>query len=409
MKKNDAMGYVVYALMLGLAVGVGFGVLRPYFSDSTTYGLAPFVNILFVLVAVLIGIVINAIFIEVGHIIGCKVGHYDITSVSILGFTFKKQENGKYKFSFAEFNGFTGETKYVPQDVKKSNPRHIIYMPLVFLLVEVVGLSVLIALGQSQGRAGNLAMYWWGCVWGAVILTIGAMIYLYDIFPAALDARNDGYLLLILTNETNKEAYNQILIAEDRMAKGLPSGETPVYDSVTDFTARVNDVTLYQRLSTRDYNGALEILEKTIACKDKVSSGIYQEAIAQKTAIYIVSRPLAEAKQFYIGLPLDSKKYIAALSTAGAVRSYVLISGLIEESINETQEALNKADSALKKSGDKKPIEEPLLKEAVMKVLEAHKDWDLSDYGYSLNAPAPKAEASNDTPAKDEPSDNSGK
>ena len=44
-----------------------------------------------------------------------------------------------------------------------------------------------------------------------------------------------------------------------------------------------------------------------------------------------------------------------------------------------------------------------------MKVLEAHKDWDLSDYGYSLNAPAPKAEASNDTPAKDEPSDNSGK
>ena len=45
----------------------------------------------------------------------------------------------------------------------------------------------------------------------------------------------------------------------------------------------------------------------------------------------------------------------------------------------------------------------------IMKVLEAHKDWDLSDYGYSLNAPAPKAEASNDTPAKDEPSDNSGK
>jgi hypothetical protein len=408
MKKNDAMGYLVYALMLGLAVGVGFGILRPYFSNYDVYGDAPFVNVLFVLVAVLIGIVVNAVFIEVGHIIGCKVGHYDITSVSILGFTFKKQENGKFKFGFAEFNGFTGETKYVPQDVKKSNPRHIIYWPLVFFLIEAVGLAVLIALGKSAGK--NIpAMYWWGCVWGTVILTIGAMIYLYDIFPAALDARNDGYLLLILTNQTNQEAYNQILLAEDRMAKGLPAGATPVYDSVTDFTARVNDVTLYQRLSARDYEGALQIIEKTIACKSKVSDGVYQEAVAQKTAIYIVSRPLPEAKEFYISLPLDSKKHIAALSTAGAVRSYVLISGLIEESLSETQEALNHADGALKKAGDKKPIEEALLKEAVLKVLGAHKDWDLSDYGYSLNAPAPKADEKPVDKAQDDPTHPSGK
>jgi hypothetical protein len=39
-----------------------------------------------------------------------------------------------------------------------------------------------------------------------------------------------------------------------------------------------------------------------------------------------------------------------------------LVSGLIEESLNETQEALNRADSALKKSGDKKPIEEAFSK-----------------------------------------------
>ena len=28
MKKNDVMGYVVYAIMLGAAVGVGFGVIQ---------------------------------------------------------------------------------------------------------------------------------------------------------------------------------------------------------------------------------------------------------------------------------------------------------------------------------------------------------------------------------------------
>jgi hypothetical protein len=221
---------------------------------------------------------------------------------------------------------------------------------------------------------------------------LAAMIYLYDIFPAALDARNDGYLLTILTNKTNQEAYNQILIAEDRMGKGLQPLPTPVYDSVTDFTARVNDVTFYQKLAARDVDGALAILEKTIACKAKVSTSVYQEAISQKTALIVANKPLAEAKEFYIALPLDSKKYIASLVSASCVRSYVLISGLIEESLNETQEGLNRADSALKKAADKKPIEEALLKEAVLKVLSAHPDWDLSDYGYSLKKEEPKAE-----------------
>ena len=399
MKKNDAMGYLAYALMLALACGVGFGVLRPIFSDTAKYGNPPFNNIVFVLVAVVIGIVLNALFIELGHIIGCKIGHYNIVSVNILGLKFTKQENGKYKFSFGEFDGFTGETKYVPQDVKKSNPRHIIYSPLVFLLLEVTALCVLISLGRAFGKSGNTAWYWWGAVWGIVILTLAAMIYLYDIFPAPLDARNDGYLLTILTNETNKEAYNQMLLAQDRMAKGLPAGNTPVYDSVTDFTARVNDVTLYQKLGARDYEGALAILEKTIACKAKVSTNIYQEAVAQKTALYISTKPLADAKAFYIGLPLDSKKYIASLTSAAAVRTYVLVSGLIEESLNETEEALNRADAALRKAGaDKKPVEEALLKDAVTKVLAAHPDWDLSGYGYG----APKDETKKeDAPVAD--------
>jgi len=347
-----------------------------------------------VMIAVVVGVVLNAALIELGHILGCKAGHYGIVSVNILGLRFSKKENGKTTLSFGEFDGFTGETKYVPQDVKKSNPRPVIYMPLLFLLIEVIGLSVLIALGRSFGKSVSTDWYWWGSVWGIVILALAAMIYLYDIFPAALDAKNDGYLLMILTNETNKEAYNQILIAEDRMAKGLPPAATPVYDSVTDFTARVNDVTLYQKLGSHDYDGALAILEKTIACKNKVSDNVYHEAISQKPALYIVTKPFEEAKKFYIALSLDNKKYIAGLSSASAVRSYVLISGLIEESLNETEVALNRADAALKKSGaEKKPTEEILLKEAVLKVLTAHPDWDLSGYGFALEKPTPNMDS----------------
>jgi hypothetical protein len=121
-------------------------------SNTDVYGNAPFNNIRFRFGCRGDWHRPQRLFIELGHIIGCKFGHYDITSVNILGLNFKKQENGKYKFSFSEFDGFTGETKYVPEGCEKSNPRHIIYMPLVFLLIEVIALAVLIAFGPFVWR-----------------------------------------------------------------------------------------------------------------------------------------------------------------------------------------------------------------------------------------------------------------
>jgi hypothetical protein len=102
--------------------------------------------------------------------------------------------------------------------------------------------------------------------------------------------------------------------------------------------------------------------------------------MAQKCAIYLLKKPLGEAKQYYIDMPLDDKKYIASLSTSASVRAYLLISGLVEESYSESEEALNKADQALRHSGDKRPIETALLKDALDKVAEAHKDWDFTSY-----------------------------
>jgi len=311
-------------------------------------------------------------------------GHYKVTSWICLGLGWKIGKDGKKHATAASFDGLTGETKAIPMDVKKSNPRHMIYMPLLFLLLEVAGLATMVAICRSMGDVNNPGsdphiMAW--AVFGVIILAVAGMIYVYDIFPAPLDAKNDGYLLTILTNDTNKEAYNQILVAEDKMANGLPVGDTPVYDSVTNFTSRVNDVTLYQRLSKGDYEGALAIVEKTIACKNKVSESIYEEAMTQKTALFLMSRPLEEAKQFYIDLPLSDKKHIAGLNSAPCVRTYVLVSGLVDESQNEVEEALKRSYAVLKKAGsDKKPIELALLNQSLAMVSKKHPDWDFSDY-----------------------------
>ena len=398
MKKNDLMGYLVYAIMIGIAIGVGLGVIRPLF---TTYNAALQGNlgVVFVLLAVIGGIIFTALMLELGHLLGAKAGKYKVISWNCLFFQFKKDEKGKTKFSFANFDGITGETKFIPLDSKKSNPRHVIYTPLVFFLLEVVVCSVLMVLGKTFAETD--ASWMWSFIVGVVVLTVGGMIFLYDIFPAALDGKNDGYLIPILNNETNVYAYNEMLIAENAMMKGQKVTSTPVYQSVTDFTYRLNDVTIYNRLAEGDYNGALEINDLTIKSKDKVSRRIYNNAIAQRTAIDLYRKPLDEAKEEYISLPLEEKKYIESLASAPAVRAYILISGLINDSINETKGAMDQADAAIKASGeDKRKVEERLMRFALKKVLEKHPDWDFSEY--NLNKDSLTKNKSEETEKKEE-------
>ena len=378
MKKNDVMGYIVYALMLGGAVGVGFGVIRPILNDTSVAKELPMPGILLILLSVLVGAVLSAVVLELGHVLGAKIGGYKVTSWNCLGLCWKRGKDNKFKFGFGGFDGLTGETKVVPNDVEKSNPRPMIFMPLVLFLVEVVLCVVLMVLGQNSTAHGMKTLY----IVGLVVLTVGLLIFVYDIFPAALDSKNDGAYILIFNNKTNVQAFNQILMAEDKMAHGEDIGETQVYESVTDFTVKLNDVALYKALQDKNYDEALRINEFTIKCKNSVNSKVYLNAVAQKMALHLYLNPFEEAKEEYIGLKLEEKKFIANLSTGPAVRAYILISGLVEESEGETKLAMDKAESAIKTSGeDKRAAEEYLMKEALKKIVAKHKDWDFSEYG----------------------------
>jgi hypothetical protein len=391
MKKNDSMGYVAYAVMLAIALLVGFLVLRPQITAYySSFQLNP---VILVLIAIVVGIIITAIFIELGHLIGAKIGHYNVSKSLCLGLGFKKDKNGKKVMTAGNFDGITGETTIVPQDIKKSKPFAYIYMPLLFVLVEMVLCVVLVVLARTKANVGDNSLVWLQ-VASEAVMTVAGMILVYDIFPAPLDSKNDGYLLTILTNTTNREAYNEMLLAEDKLAHGLPAGDTPVYDNVTDFTASVNDLTLYAYLSKGDMQGALSIIEKTINSKEHVSSRLYKEAVAAKVAIMIDTLPLEEAKQFFVKLPLEDKKYLASLSSAPAIRAYVLANGLIEGSQSETDAALEKAPGVLHKlPKEKRIIEKKLLNASVDKVSALHPDWNLGEYGYGSK----KVEAPDET------------
>lgn len=113
MKKNEAMGWLVYILMLAIAGVVGFVILRPELSSATL----PMNSILFVVIAVAAGILLSANLLEVGHIIGAKIGGYKINKVNILGMQFQRKEDNKFHFSFSfSFDGLTGETVICPKN-----------------------------------------------------------------------------------------------------------------------------------------------------------------------------------------------------------------------------------------------------------------------------------------------------
>ena len=381
MKKNEAMGWIVYILMLGVAAAVGFLMLRPELSSNGSA--LPMNSILYVIIFVVAGVLIASILLEVGHIIGAKIGGYKVTKCNILGVQWKREKDNHLHFSFSfSFDGLTGETAISPKEGKKANPRHYIYAPLVIFLLEIAICAALVVMGKAFFKDNNSL---WESVYiaGLISLTIFVIINLYNIFPAALDSKNDGYLLTILNNKTNVEAYNNLLIAQEKMALGEELPETPIYHEVTDFTNSLNQVSIYKALKEKDFVKALEINEYTISSKSKVSSRNYNNAIAQKLSIHLLNNNLEEVKEEYVSLPLEEKKFIANLSSAPAVRAYLLISGLIEESETEAKTALANADKAIKDSGEeKKDIELGLIKESLRKVVGVHPEWDFSDYSF---------------------------
>ena len=415
MKRNEGMGWLVYLLMLAGAAGVGLGILRP---ELSAHGTGVSMNsILVVILALIAGIILTAVLLELGHLIGAKIGRYRIDKFSVLGFQWKrKKESKKFRFSFSfSYDGITGETMMAPKDIEKSNPRHAIYFPLLFLLLEAAVCVTLMVLGVSlrkENSAWQLAY-----IFGLVILTIALMIHLYNIFPAALDAKNDGYLITILNNQTNVIAYNALLLADEKAMFGEPAPELPVYSEVTNFTNALNQVSIYHALEEKDIEKALTINEYTIKAQNHVSKNVYQNAMAQKLSLKLLYGDFQEAKELYINLPLETKKFIANLSTAAAVRAYVLVSGLVEESENETKTALARGDKAIKSRPESvRATEEKLIIESVKRVQEKHPEWDFSDFSFKEDKPVETAEkpedSSNEKPegkeakeAEDNPSD----
>ena len=378
MKKEDITGIIVYLGIIVLAVIFGLTVLQTHQAESTLNG-NTMGYILYIIGSVLAGALLNAIMFELAHVLGAKIGKYDIISVNILGLCFYKLD-GKRKVKFASFDGLTGETRIVPKKdmVDKANPYPYLFFGSLFFVVEAIVIMIVFTVLRATEKAILKDVAY-------SLLTIGAIglvILIYNIVPLHIDSITDGYRLTMVSNPKNKEAFNELLRVEYEIEQGNTDIEIKVFDEITNFTADLNLNRVYTLLDKKQYKEAEEILDKIIEAKESISYKVYIRARAQKIYINLITKNLEEAREYYDKeVPVSERREISNDVSMASIRAYLLMSGLLDKSRSECIIALNNVYRAFKHTPkNRQETEVALFNETLQKVVDAHPDWELEGY-----------------------------
>lgn len=383
MKKEDITGLFVWLLILGGAAAYFFFGIRPQADNSFIFQETNWiVYVLFFIAAVVVGVIFNAIMFEIAHVLGAKAGRYNIVSTNILGFTFYK-EDGKRKFHFSHFDGLTGETKIMPKEnaKKEPNPTAFLLFGSLFFGVEIILVIFAFLFITTSPNTTDLAVDM-----AYFILTIGvsgAAVLFYNIVPFRLDSLTDGYRLRLVGSRKNRRAFNQLLVTEvtGQISK---EQEEKVFkgEKESNFSTDMNLNKAYLLLSEEKFQEAEKILNDIV--NDK-KSGRKIVATAENQIIYInlLAKSIEEGSLFCDErVSMSKKREISSDQSMGSIRTYVLISGLVDKSSSECLRALEWSKKSFKRVPEqRKPLERVLFNKALEKVINAHPNWEsLKEY-----------------------------
>ena len=376
MKKEDLTGIIVYLLILAGAVVFGVTVLRTHATNSE---MDTFIYILYILGAIAVGVLFNSILFEVAHMIGAKIGRYQIVSVAILGVLWTK-ENGKTKIKFSSYDGLTGETKIVPKaDAKKEpNPTPYLLFGALLYTIELATIVILFTLfGGSETKVLVNIVYFL-----LVVAVIGGMIFIYNILPFRLDSMTDGYRMRMCTNAANKKAFNELLRVEYAVSQGDPNVEIATFENITNFTADLNLNKVYLLLDKGEYKEAEKLVDIILAGQENISEKVYIRARAQKIFINLYTKSIDEAKEYYDKeVPMSERRVLSNDLSMVSIRTYLLMPGLMDGSKSECMIAINNVRKCFNSTPkQRQKYEANLFNGALEKVNELHPTWKLTDY-----------------------------
>lgn len=375
MKKEDIASIVIYLIMIAAAVIVGLTAVQQVFNAHYHIQM---VSYLFAIIVIVVGLLVNIVFLEVFHVLGAKLGHYQVISFNVLGFCLLRKE-GKWKFAFKDFDGLTGETKVAPKN-EKSKLNAYIWLPVLAYFVELVSCIVIFTLAEDKNTDFYSPLHWMA-VAAILWIVISSMLALYNLVPIKLDSMTDGYRLTLISKKENLEAFNELMRIQALEMEGKEVGEIKIFSDITEFTASINLISVYSELQKNNFEKAEELIDMIIVDPKKVSSQTYNRLLAQKLYIKIMTLPLEEVKKYYDEKINDNvRKFIANDLSMESLRAYILIAGLLDDSNAEVSFAKSRKDRALKRAvPSRSKVEEKLYEEALNKVYEAHPDWKLEE------------------------------
>ena len=372
MQREDFLSLLIYFLMGALVIVVGVLVFRPAAADGYLFNDA-WQNFLFLLVSLVIAIVFNIFALQIGHLIGAKMGGYRILSISFFGFIFYKvkteEGNLKTKVRFGRSNSFGGQVEMAPKSLQ-SNPMPYIFVPFVLLLLQLVALYFVFAFIKSVTDDDKVMLM--AVKYGVVVLaTIGACFIIYNFFPAKLDTLNDGYKIVLLNKKINIEAYNYGLMNDEIEYFGGEIKEIRTFDQITDFTARVNLKASIQEIINDNYQKAEEIINFNMSEAKKMSNSTYRKFLLLNSYFVYLTKSEEEALTYYQEkiIKADLGDGVRNCKTYDSLRLYVAYVGITEKSINEIKFALEKKKKR-DKNEDRGEIEKQnkLLKKIIDKI-----------------------------------------
>lgn len=342
MTKEDVFSVIIYLIMAAIILIVGFAVIRPAM-EGGYLAVSAGSNFLFLLLSLVIAVLINAMFLEFGHLLGAKIGGYEVLSFNLLGLCFyKKEVEGKRKLAFKikGFDGITGETVITPKK-DKANPMFYVFIPLILMLLEFIALYCVLTFIKTDKDATSIERY---LKYGVIVLSaIGGCFIVYNYFPARIDSLNDGYRLVLLNKKVNIEAYNLKLKLEEDDFFNKEEVELKTFDDITDFTATINLETAVKTYEKGNVDKALEIIDFTLKDPKKMSRVTREDILMTKAYIYFLEKPLEEAKEFYNNtFNQDEKNVIRSCKKYTQINTYTLYVGLVENSRSEIEFAITK-------------------------------------------------------------------
>ncbi len=382
MKKEDITGLIVYIIIFAVVLVLGLTVISDHAGDSNMRTGA---YVGYVLGALIVGIIFNAIIYELGHILGAKMGGYMVASVNILFFNWYK-DNGHWKFRFKSYDGLTGETIIVPKERsgKEPHPAWNIWMGTILYAVELIVVIILFSnySGYIEPAEQATIPIWSNVTYALLIIAImGAIIVFYNILPLHLDSMTDGYKLTVTTNKANAIAYNALLRVSYEVNQGNKDVEIPIFDKITDFTADLNLNKVYLLLDDKKFDEAEPLLDQIIDSKQTISQRLYIRTVAQKIYIYLAHKPKEEAQAYYDSVDIEVRRKISEDTGMPCIRAYLLMAGILDKSESECLRTIEKTKKALKSTPEaRRPIERQLFNEAILMVDAAHPSWGLKSH-----------------------------